>query len=329
MGQDEASAMKKVYICFFLSHWCDLKGVNSHVLRHPLLLEMIQRWRCLKLKLTVCAWWSQFNLIHKEDRDNDLMENPFVVRMMLWELLPQQREQEELSEGQSPHLGHQCSQILRGVGCTRCGGPARGGDLGCRKAGALWALVEAASSLRRRCPARNDATPEESWSCGAQPGEDGGEQSRGWGNSSDVSHLLWLLVPTNLSNVLVNQIINQNRGFSGAFKISSKVLFAWPWELKKWGSHCALKWFYRTPFSMMSHQLIKIFESTEWAETKLWQLEKCSLGNGKKVVAKAQSILLLKGFCVGYKYNDGMKGGSWMSHSRTIFLFPRWTWLHE
>lgn len=24
-----------------------------------------------------------------------------------------------------------------------------------------------------------------------------------------------------------------------------------------------------------------------------------------------------------------MKGGSWISHSRTIYLFPRWTWLHR
>lgn len=139
-----------------------------------------------------------------------------------------------------PFTGAPSSQILTGVGCTRHGGPARGGDLGSRKAGALWALVGAAPSLRRRCPARNDATPEESWSCGAQPGEDRGEQSRGWENSSDVSHLLWLLVPTNFSNVLVNGNVNQNRGFGRALKISSKV---WPfaWKLKKWCSHCALK----------------------------------------------------------------------------------------
>lgn len=62
----------------------------------------------------------------------------------------------------SPFPGAASSQIPRGIG-----GPARGGDLGSRRAGTLWAPVEAASSLRRSCPARNDATPEKSWRAGA------------------------------------------------------------------------------------------------------------------------------------------------------------------
>lgn len=96
--------------------------------------------------------------------------------------------------------------IFQYIRCTKPGGPAWRDDPGCRNAGALWAIVKAASSprRRRRCPAKNNAVPEKRWraggvkcpccgpALGGRSGEDGGQQTRGWENGRDVTRFLWL-----------------------------------------------------------------------------------------------------------------------------------------
>lgn len=103
-----------------------------------------------------------------------------------------------------------------------------------------------------------------------------GQRSRrsirwGWGTANqgvrkwqrcDTSSMT--LISASLFNILVNQDLNQNRGFSGSIKVFSKIWpVPWPGELKEQGTP---QWFCRTPFSRMSHQLMKVFlYSTKWA----------------------------------------------------------------
>lgn len=148
----------------------------------------------------------------------------FVVRMMLWEGLPQQGQQEELREG--PGAPAHPPQFWEA--------PAAPGTLSLQEElplaterqellGPLWRQPEEEVSCQEWWHPWEELELE-LWSS-ARWGWRRAKQ--GLRNISHVSHLLWLLVPMNLSNVLVNQNVDQNRGFSGALKISSKVwLFA-------------------------------------------------------------------------------------------------------
>lgn len=106
------------------------------------------------------------------------------------------RAQEELSEGWPLHLGQHPPKFCILPNPERHGGPAGGGHLSYRRAGALWAPVEAASSLRRSCPARSDTSPEKSWRAGAvelsqvrmERGKAGGEKTPAM---SHISYEFW------------------------------------------------------------------------------------------------------------------------------------------